>query len=167
MKPLSKKERNSTSRSESCRWNWTGCKKSRGSCDADGETRMHRAGSPTIEHHAAMRADGIKALDLVLPATAGDGGESAFDAAVGRAIHANAILGEPAHGDCAWRAKLEGKSQARAAAHAEDGHSSDLSKATLIRPCARASDLSISAARPADHAAEPSLGYRYYVHPAA
>src|SRR5262245_46312315 len=167
MKRTRKKKRNSISRSESCRWNWTGCKKSPGSCDADRETRMHRTGPPKIEHHPAVRTDRAAAIELVLRAAAGDGGKPASDALVGRAIHAHAILRKPAHGDCAGRARLEGQSQTCPGAYAEDGHPGDLSKAAFIRSCARTSDLSIPAARPSDHAAQPSVGNRYYVHPAA
>src|SRR5207244_10489589 len=120
-----KKRRSCISRSESCRWNWTGCKKSRGSCDAEGETRMHRVGSANVEHQAAVRADGTTTLELVLRTTAGDGRELAFDAAVGRAIHAHAILRDSAYGSCAGRARLEGQSQARAAGDAKDGDRGD------------------------------------------
>src|SRR5215813_15331371 len=113
-----------------------------------------------------MRTDRAATLALVLRATARVGGKLASDAVVGRAIHADAILREPAHGDCAGRARLEGQSQTCPAAHAEDGHPGDLSKTALVRSCARASNLSLPAARPADHAAEPSVGNGYYVHPA-
>ena len=101
----SKKRRSSISRSESCRWNWTGFKKSRGSCDAERETGMHRTREPKIEHRAAVPIDRAAALDLVFRASERNGGESAPDSAFGRAIHTNAVLRKPAHGDCAGKSK--------------------------------------------------------------
>src|SRR5207248_4435146 len=123
----SKKKRSSISRSESCRWNWTGFKKSLGSCDAERETRMHRRGSEDIEHRAEVPTDRTAALDVVLHTAERDGGESEADAALGSAIHAHAVLRKPTHGDCAGTAGLDGQSQTDSATHAADGHRSDLS----------------------------------------
>ncbi len=109
---------------------------------------VHRTGSPKIERRAAVRTDRTAALDLVLRAAERDRRKSTPDATLGRAIHAHAILRQPAHGDCARRARLQCESQARPTAHAEDGHRGDLSKAAIIRSCTRASGLSIPAARP-------------------
>src|SRR5215831_13096395 len=115
---------------------------------------MYRSESRKVEHPAAVRTGWAAALELVLRAAAGDGGEFAADAAVGRAIHAYAILRKPTHGGCAGRTRLESESQACPAAHADDGHPGDLSKAALIRPGTRTSDLSLPATRPSDHEAE-------------
>src|SRR5437867_6437599 len=148
----SKKKRSSISRSESCRWNWTGFKKSLGSCDAERETRMHRRGSEDIEHRAEVPTDRTAALDVVLHTAERDGGESEADAALGSAIHAHAVSRKPTHGDCAGTAGLDGQSQTDSATHAADGHRSDLSETAAVGSCARSSDLSVPAARSGNHA---------------
>src|SRR5467141_2078431 len=89
MKPSRKKRRSCISRSESCRWNWTGFKKSLGSCDAERETGMYRNGTPALEHRAAMRVDRPAALELVLRAAKRERREFAADAVAGRTVHAD------------------------------------------------------------------------------
>src|ERR1051326_6721271 len=125
--------KNCTKPSESLRWNWTGCKNNPESCDGDGETRMYRTGSPTVEHSPAMRVDGAASLELVLRSAGRDGGEPASDAVVGRAVHADSVLRQSADGHCAPTARLERQPQARPTVDAADGDRGDLSQAAIIR----------------------------------
>ena len=125
---------------------------------------MYRNGSPALEHRAAMRVDLPAAVELVLRAAKRERREFAANAVAGRTVHADAVLRESPHDSVAAKARLERQPQTCATTHAADGHRSDLREAAIVRSSARTSDLSISAERNEDHAAESGVEHRHHLY---
>src|SRR3954447_13317222 len=80
-----------------------------------------RGGAPRAERAAAVRVTRIKPLHAVLSAGAGDGGESAADAADRCGVHTAPLLRQPQADGVAGGAGGDGQSQAGATADAAHG----------------------------------------------
>src|SRR5450631_3441718 len=119
---------------------------------------MDRSHSPAPQHPTAMRTAGIAALDLLLPAAAGERGEPASATETRRVVHGVAVLRQPSHGRHAG-----GQSQTNPAAHADSWNRSSLSETELEPPGAGPRGLSVLAARRLDRTAQPGLEHRYYL----
>src|ERR1051325_4222976 len=119
---------------------------------------MDRSATSRAERPTAVRAAGTAAFDILLPATAGESGEPAADAAAGRTLSGVSVLRQSADGGPAG-----GEPQAHAASNADCGDRSSLSEAQLEPPCAWPRGISVPAPRRLDRAAQPSLEHRYYV----
>ena len=120
------------------------------------------ANHPRPEHRPAVRAAGPGAVDVLLPAGGRDGREPGADEADRRAVFGDAVLRQPQAGDRTGR-----QSQACAAADAADGLGGDLSEAAHHAAGRRTQDLPVFTAECGDHAAQPGVGQRHHVHPAA
>src|SRR5271157_3584494 len=118
---------------------------------------MDRSATSRSERPAAMRTAGVAALDLLLPAAAGERGEPASATQTRRAVHGVAVLRQPSHGRHA-----AGQSQTNPAAHADSGNRSSLSETQLEPPGAGPRNLSVLTARRLDRTAQPGLEHRYY-----
>src|SRR6185436_16768910 len=119
---------------------------------------MDRSTTSTPDRAAAVRTAGPAALDLLLPAAAGERGESASAAATRRAVSGLSVLRQPPHGRHAG-----GQPQTHPAADAPSRSRSSLSQTELEPPGAGPRDLSVPAAWRLDRAAQPGLEHRYYV----
>src|SRR5689334_4873647 len=119
---------------------------------------MDRSTTSRSERPTAMRTAGVAALDLLLPAAAGEPGEPASATQTRRAVHGVAVLRQPSHGR-----RAGGESQANPAAHADSGNRSSLSETELKPPGARPRGVSVLAARRLDRTSQPSLEHRYYI----
>src|SRR5688572_613528 len=84
------------------------------------------------EHSAAGRIVRSLAVRVVLRSRTGDGRESGFDAAAGRAVHADAVLRGPKDGVVAGRARIPGQCEAGAAVNASDGAGGDLPQTAAV-----------------------------------
>src|SRR5215475_9557662 len=111
---------------------------------------------------AAMRTAGGTALDLLLPAAAGERGEPAPAPKTGRTLSPASVLGQPSDG-----CHAESQSQTHPATDAHPGYRSPLPEAELEPTGAGSRDLSVPAARRLDRAAQSSLEHRYYLCPDA
>src|ERR1022692_2528513 len=120
---------------------------------------MDRPATCALDHPTAVRTAESAALDLLLPAAAGERREPAPDAAARRAVSGMSLLRQPPHGGDAG-----GEPQTRPAAHGDYGNRSSLSETELEPPGAGSRDLPIPAARPVDRAAQPGLEHRYYIY---
>src|ERR1035438_4175347 len=120
---------------------------------------MDRPATCALDHPTAVRTAESAALDLLLPAAAGERREPAPDAAARRAVSGMSLLRQPPHGGHAG-----GEPQTRPAAHGDYGNRSSLSETELELPGAGSRDLPIPAARPVDRAAQPGLEHRYYIY---
>src|SRR3974390_644972 len=119
---------------------------------------MDRSATSRPECATAMRAAGVPALHLLLPATAGQPGEPASVAAAGPTVPAMAVLRQSPHGGHAGR-----QPQTHPAADADFGNRSLVSETQLEPSSARPRDLPVPVAGRVDRAAQPSLEHRYYV----
>src|ERR1022692_3699448 len=90
---------------------------------------MDRPATCALDHPTAVRTAESAALDLLLPAAAGERREPAPDAAARRAVSGMSLLRQPPHGGHAG-----GEPQTRPAAHGDYGNRSSLSKPNLSRP---------------------------------
>src|SRR5450432_2502367 len=120
---------------------------------------MDRSTTSAAHSATAVRAAGSAALDLLLPAAAGDRGEPAPDAPVRRVVPEIPVLREPQDG-----LRVGHQSQTRATADADSGHRSPLSQTELEPPGTGSQDLPVSAARRGNPPAQPRLEHRYYLH---
>src|ERR1700704_3718040 len=120
---------------------------------------MDRPTRSAPDRSAAMRTVRRAALDLLLPAAAGECGESAPAPATGRVVPGLPVLRQPQDGGYAG-----GQPQAHPAADADSGNRSSLSETELEPSGGWPRDLSVPATRSLDRAAQPSLEYRYYIH---
>ena len=84
---------------------------------------MDRSRTSAADHSTAMSTAGSAALDLLLPATTGDGGEPAPATTVGRTVLGVSVLRQPAHGGHAGS-----ESQTHPTADAAFGNRSSLSE---------------------------------------
>src|SRR5215467_8466698 len=107
---------------------------------------------------AAMRTAGGSALDLLLPAAAGERGEPAPAPKTGRTLSPASVLRQPPDGG-----HVGSQPQTHPATDAHSGHRSPLPKAELEPTGAGSRDLSVPAAGRLDRAAQPSLEHRYYL----
>src|SRR5262249_27741822 len=119
---------------------------------------MDRRTPSTVEHSAAVRTAGLAALDVLLPAAAGERTEPASAAPAGRAVPGDPVLRQPQNGRSA---RLQPQTHAAADAHSRDR--SSLSQTALEPPRARPRGVPVLAARSDDRAAQPSLEHRYYL----
>src|ERR1700682_984855 len=120
---------------------------------------MDRSTTSAAHCATAVRTAGSAALDLLLPAAAGDRGEPAPDAPARRAVPEMPVLREPQDGR-----RTGDQSQTRPTADAHSGHRSPLPQTELEPSGARSPDLPVPAARPRHRTPKPRLEHRYYVH---
>src|SRR5580692_8279714 len=120
---------------------------------------MDRYATSALECPTAMRTARSAALDLLLPAAAGECGELAPAPATRRAVPPDPVLRKPKDGR-----RTGSEPQTHPAADAHFGHRSHLSQAPSQSPDAGAPDLPVPAARCGNPPAQPRLEYRYYLH---
>src|ERR1017187_3099225 len=120
---------------------------------------MDRSATSAPDRAAAVRTARRAALDLLLPAAAGDGGEPSAAPAAVRSVFGMPVHRQPPHGRHAG-----GQPQAHPAADAHRRHRSPLPQTELEPSGAGPRDLSIPAAGCVDRPAQPSLEHRYYLH---
>ncbi len=120
---------------------------------------MDRSRSPAPEHPTAVRTAGRAALDLLLPAAAGERGEPAAAPPARRAVPEAPVFRQPQDGR-----RAGGEPQAHPAADAHSGHRSALSQTELEPSGAGSPDLPVPAARRRDRTAQSRLEHRYYLH---
>jgi len=120
---------------------------------------MDRSHSSTPEHSTAVRAAGSAALDLLLPAAAGERGEPASAPPARPAVFKMPILWQPQNGT-----RTGGEPQTHPTADAHFGYRSPLSQTELEPPGAGARGVSVPAARRRDRAAQSRLEHRYYLY---
>src|SRR5579864_2133195 len=122
---------------------------------------MDRSRPSPPQHSTAVRTAGSAALDLLLPATAGERGELAAVARARRPLPEVAVLRQPQDGRRVRRGP-----PSRPAADAHFGNRSSLSPAAPESAGSRPSDLPVSVARRSDRASQPRLEHRYYLYSA-
>src|SRR5205814_1134357 len=110
---------------------------------------------------------GAFAVELLLSAGEREPGESCRDAVARRAVHAAAVLRCSTNDSVAGRPGAHRQSQTGTTIVTADGTGSDLSQTALVGPGAGTPDLPVSTARAGDHTAQPGVGHRHHVHPAA
>src|ERR1700687_1394830 len=120
---------------------------------------MDRSTTSAAHCATAVRTAGSAALDLLLPAAAGDREEPAPDAPARRAVPEMPVLREPQDGR-----RTGDQSQARPTADAHSGHRSPLPQTELEPSGARSPDLPVPAARHRHRTPKPRLEHRYYIH---
>src|ERR1700682_1001895 len=120
---------------------------------------MDRSTTSAAHCATAVRTAGSAALDLLLPAAAGDRGEPAPDAPARRAVPEMPVLREPQDGR-----RTGDQSQTRPTADAHSGHRSPLPQTELEPSGARSPDLPVPATRHRHRTPQPRLEHRYYVH---
>ena len=116
------------------------------------------------EHSAAVRIVWRLAVGTVLRSRTGDGRKSAFDATVGRAIHADAVLRGPEDGLVARRARVPCQSEAGAAVDACDGFGGNLSQTAAVASDAGTQDLSVSPAGSHNQPTGSGVVQRHHLH---
>ena len=89
---------------------------------------MDRCWTFGAEHYTAVPFDGPVTYRLVLRTARRERTESRTDAALGRAVHTDALLRRHQNDRCALEARLHRQSEAGPATTATDGARSDLSK---------------------------------------
>src|SRR6202140_1270007 len=119
---------------------------------------MDRSHSSTPQHSTAVRTAGSAALDLLLPATAGERGEPASAPSARPAVFEMPILRQPQNGT-----RTGGEPQTHPTADAHSGYRSPVSQTELEPPGAGPRSISVSAARRRDRAAQSRLEHRYYL----
>src|SRR5690242_17452383 len=119
---------------------------------------MDRSHSPASRHSAAMRTVGSAALDLLLPAAAGERGKPAIAPPTRPAVSEASVFRKSQDGR-----RVGGEPQTHPTADAHSGHRSSLSQTKPEPPGAGSRGVSISAARCVDRAAQPRLEHRYYL----
>jgi hypothetical protein len=119
-----------------------------------------------IEHCAAVPVGGTIAVGFVLRGSGRERAEPQADAAVGRAVHEDAILWSTQDDAVTPRPRVRGQSETSPATTATDGLGSDLSETTAVEACGWPSDLSLPVAQRCDYATRSSVVDRYNVYPA-
>jgi hypothetical protein len=115
-----------------------------------------------------MRAGGPEPRDVLLPTCPRERIQLASDAPDRRAVSAHTVLRLAKDDSLSEQpARLPGQSQARTTVDAPDGIAGDLSQATDERCGQRTQGVSISAAQPGDHTAEPGVERGYHLRPNA
>src|SRR5277367_2894049 len=120
---------------------------------------MDRCRPSAPQHSTAVRTVGPAALDLLLPADAGQCGEPAAVARARRTVPEVAVLRQPQDGR-----RVKRGPPSRPSADAHFGNRSSLSQAAPESPGAGPPDLPVPVARRCDQAAQPGLEHRYYLH---
>src|SRR5580658_1029064 len=119
---------------------------------------MDRSHLPTPQHPTAVRTAGPTALNLLLPASAGERGKLAAVAHPRRVVSEGTLLWQPEDGRPVRRGP-----PSRPAADAHPGHRSPLSETELEPAGAGSPGIPIPAARRGDREAQPRLEHRYYL----
>src|SRR5713101_2511849 len=119
---------------------------------------MDRSATSTPQHSAAVRIAGSAALNLLLPAAAGERRESASAPQARPVVPEVPVLRQPQDG---YRAGSE--PQAHPAADAHSGPRSAVSQTELKPPGAGSRSLPVPAARRRDPKTQPRLEHRYYL----
>src|SRR3984885_5370224 len=119
---------------------------------------MDRSHTPASQHPTAVRTAGNGALDLLLPAAAGERGEPATAPPTRPTVSEASVFRKQKNGRGAG-----GEPQAHPTADAYPGHRSPLSQTELEPSGAGARGVSIPAARRRDRASQPRLEHRYYL----
>src|SRR3984885_8505895 len=119
---------------------------------------MDRSHTPASQHPTAVRTAGNGALDLLLPAAAGERGEPATAPPTRPTVSEVSVFRKQKNGRGAG-----GEPQAHPTADAYPGHRSPLSQTELEPSGAGSRGVSIPAARRRDRAAQPRLEHRYYL----
>src|ERR1700719_2400392 len=120
---------------------------------------MDRSATSATQHSTAVRTAGSAALDLLLPAAAGECREPAPAPQARPVVLEAPVLRQPQDGR-----RAGSEPQAHPATNAHTGHRSPLPQTELEPPGAGSPDLSVPAARHRDRAAQPRLEHRYYLH---
>src|ERR1700680_3946438 len=120
---------------------------------------MDRSATSAPDRPPAVRTARGGALDLLLPAAAGERRKPEPAPAARRVVLGLPVLRQPPDGRHAGN-----EPQTQPAADAHSRHPSPLSQTELEPSGARPRDLSVPAARRFDRAAQPSLEHRYYLH---
>src|SRR5580704_7030188 len=120
---------------------------------------MDRSRSSAPQHSAAVRTAASTALDLVLPAAAGERGEPAPAPPTRSAIPEAPVFRQPQDGR-----RAGSEPQAHPAPDAHSGDRSPLSETESESSGAGSPDLPLPAARCGDPPAQPRLEHRYYLH---
>src|ERR1700693_6076180 len=123
---------------------------------------MDRSHSSAPEHPTAVRTAGSAALDLLLPAPAGERREPASAPPARPTVPEAAVLRQPQNGR-----RTGSEPQTHPAADAHPGYRSPVSQTEPEPPGAGSRSVSVLAARRRDRAPQPRLEYRYYLHPDA
>src|ERR1700735_4196500 len=119
---------------------------------------MDRSHTPAPQHPTAVRVVGSAALDLLLPAVAGERGEPSTAPPTRPTVSEASVFRKPQNGR-----RVGGEPQTHPTADAHPGHRSPLSQTELEPSSAGSSDLPIPAARRGDREAQPRLEHRYYL----
>src|SRR3984957_4477840 len=119
---------------------------------------MDRSHSPAPQYPTAVRTARSAALDLLLPAAAGERGEPTT-APPGRPTVLEASVFRKPQNGC----RIGGEPQAHPTADAHPGYRSSLSQTELEPSCAGPPDLPVPAARRGNPPAQPRLEHRYYL----
>src|SRR5260370_9006026 len=120
---------------------------------------MDRSHSSTPQHSTAVRTAGSAALDLLLPAAAGERGEPASAPPTRPALSEVPVLRQPQNG-----IRTGGEPQTHPTADAHSGYRSPVSETELELPGAGSRGVSVPAARRRDQAAQSRLEHRYYLY---
>src|SRR5579884_1973433 len=113
---------------------------------------MDRPAPSAAEHPTAVRAVGRAALDLLLPAAAGERPEPAPASAAGRVVPGVPVLRQPQDG-----LRAEGEPQTHPAPDADSGHPSAVSQAASEPPGSGPRSLPVLAAGRDHRTAQPGL----------
>src|SRR6266704_1589573 len=119
---------------------------------------MDRSRSSAPQHSTAVRTAGSAALDLLLPATAGECGELAPAPRARRVVPEVSLLRQSQDGR-----RVGNQSQTRPAPDAHSGHRSPLSETELKPPGAGSRSVSVPAAWCRHRKTKSRLEHRYYV----
>src|SRR5580658_1296517 len=119
---------------------------------------MDRSHTPAPQHPTAVRVVGSAALDLLLPAVAGERGEPSTAPPTRPTVSEASVFRKPQDGR-----RVGGEPQAHPTADAYLGHRSPLSQTELEPSCAGSPDLPVPATRRGDPPAQPRLEHRYYL----
>src|SRR5713226_3153915 len=120
---------------------------------------MDRSRPSAPQHSTAVRTVGSAALDLLLPAAAGELGELASAPQARPVVPEAPVLRQPQNGR-----RVGSEPQAHPAADAHSGYRSPVSQTELEPPGAGSPDLPVSSARRRNPPAQPRLEHRYYLH---
>src|SRR3984885_147029 len=119
---------------------------------------MDRSHSPAPQPPTAVRTARSAALNLLLPASAGERGQLAAVAHPRRVVSEGTLLRQPEDGRPVRRG-----SPSRPAADAHPGYRSPLSQTELEPSSARPPSVPLPAARRGNPPAQPRLEHRYYL----
>src|SRR6266511_3114707 len=117
---------------------------------------MDRSTTSAVDRSAAVRSARFAALDVLLPAPAGERGESAPAPEIGRTVPGVSVLRQPQDGGDAGS-----QPQAHPAADADFGNRSPLSETEPESTGTRARGLPVPVAWRLDRTAQSSLEHRY------